>query len=136
MSVYVEEWMRADGLDPLHYLTDPRHGAVRINVGELRQLGFQVGWDPDDGPPHHGAVWSIGNGSKRKKRVHKIATTVKTVEAEDATTLETVPVYNVGWTVSLFDMYLLENGTSRTSIGSRRTLLQCRDAFAFYMIVA
>jgi hypothetical protein len=51
-----EEWMRADGLDPLHYLTDPTHGGVPMNAGELRKLGFRVGWDPDDAPKHHGAV--------------------------------------------------------------------------------
>jgi hypothetical protein len=135
MSVYIEEWMRVDGLDPLHYITDQTHGAVRINVGELRRLGFQVGWDPDEGNPrphpHHGAVWGIGNGSRRKKRVHKIATTVKTVAGENATTLETVPILNADGTVCLFDMYVLESG-NRTWIGSRRTLVQCRDAFEAY----
>lgn len=120
--------MRADGLDPLHYLIDPAHGAVRMNVGELRQLGFHVGWDPDDAPSHHGAVWGIGS---KRRRVHKIATTVKRVDGEDATTLETVPVYNADWTASLFDMYVLGNG-DRTWIGSRRTLRQCRDAFEGY----
>jgi hypothetical protein len=86
MSVDIEEWMRADGLDPLHYVMDATHGAVRLNVGELRKLGFQVGWDPDNAHPHHGGVWGIGNGSKRKKRVHKIATALRKTkgEGEDA----------------------------------------------------
>ena len=119
MSVYIEEWMKADGLNPLHYLLDPTHGAVRMNVGELRQLELQVGWDPDGAPPHHGAVWGIGNGSKRKRRVQRVASTVKTVEGEDATTMETVPVFNTDFSVSLFDMYVLGNG-KRTWIGSRR----------------
>src|ERR1700730_13454535 len=47
MSVDIEEWMIADGLASLHYLTNPVEGAVRIGVGALRQLGYQVGWDPD-----------------------------------------------------------------------------------------
>src|SRR5437016_5512431 len=46
MSVDIEEWMLAEQLDPLHYVIDPTHGATRINVGELRALGFKVGWDP------------------------------------------------------------------------------------------
>ena len=83
MSVDIEEWMAADGLDPLHYVTDPTHGAVRIMVGELRKLGFQVGWDPDNSHLHHGAVWGIGNGSKRKRKVLAIAGTIKKAAGED-----------------------------------------------------
>jgi hypothetical protein len=49
MSVDIEEWMTADGLDVVHYVLDPAHGAVRLNVGELRGLGLRVGWDPDGG---------------------------------------------------------------------------------------
>jgi hypothetical protein len=83
MSVDIEEWMIGDGLDLLHYVTDPAHGAVRISVRELRQLGFQVGWDPDGGHPHHGAVWGIGNGSKNKRKVARIAATVRKATGED-----------------------------------------------------
>jgi hypothetical protein len=83
MSVDIEEWMIADGLDPLHYITDPAHGAVRISVRELRLLGFQVGWDPDSGHPHHGAVWGIGNGSNRRRRVARLAVTVRKAAGED-----------------------------------------------------
>jgi hypothetical protein len=64
MSVDIEEWMIADGLESLHYLTNPLEGAVRIRVGDLRQLGCQVGWDPDSGHPHHGSVWGI-KGTRR-----------------------------------------------------------------------
>jgi hypothetical protein len=83
MSVDIEEWMFADELDPLYYVTDPAHGAVRLNGGELRKLGFQVGWDPDDNHRHHGAVWGIGNGSKRKRRVAKLGVTIKKAASED-----------------------------------------------------
>lgn len=82
MSVDIEEWMIRDGVDPLNYVTDPTHGAVRLNVGELRKLGLQVGWDPDDAHPYHGGVWGIGNGSKRKRRVQKLATTLRLANGE------------------------------------------------------
>jgi hypothetical protein len=82
MSVDIEEWMLAAGLDSLHYVTAPTHGAVRLNVGELRKLGFQVGWDPDDAHPHHGGVWGIGNGSKRKRKILRLAITVRMVKGE------------------------------------------------------
>jgi hypothetical protein len=82
MSVDIEEWMRADGLDPLHYVTDPTHGAVRLNVGDLRKLDLKVGWDPDDAHQYHGSVWGIANGSKRKRRVLEIATSLKRAEGE------------------------------------------------------
>jgi hypothetical protein len=77
MSVDVEEWIIADGLVPLHYVTDETYGAVRINVGALRAAGFQVGWDPQPENNHHGAVWGIGNGSRRKRRIAQIAATVR-----------------------------------------------------------
>src|SRR5258706_13915460 len=82
MSVDIEEWMKVDGLDPLHYMTDPTHGAVRLKVGDLRKQKLQVGWDPDNTHPHHGGVWGIGNGSKRKRRGLGNATPPKTDERE------------------------------------------------------
>jgi hypothetical protein len=36
-------------------------------------------WAPH---PHHGGVWGIGNGSKRKRRVLEIAISLKRVEGE------------------------------------------------------
>jgi len=82
MSVDIEEWMTTDGLEPLHYVTDLTHGAVRLKVGDLRKLGFQVGWDPDDAHPHHGAVWGIRNGSSRRRWIRDIATTLKRADGE------------------------------------------------------
>ncbi len=82
MSVDIEEWMKADGFGPLHYVTDPTYGAVRLKVGDLRKLGLKVGWDPDNAHPYHGGVWGIGNGSKRKRRVLEIAITVRQAEGE------------------------------------------------------
>jgi hypothetical protein len=77
MSVDIEEWVVADGLASLHYVDDETHGAVRINVGTLRATGFQVGWDPLPENPHHGAVWGIGNGSRRKRRIAQMAQTIR-----------------------------------------------------------
>jgi hypothetical protein len=82
MSVDIEDWMIAAGLPPLHYVSDATHGAVRLNVGELRAKGFQVGWDPLPENPHHGAVWGIGNGSKRRRRVAALATTIQKTQGE------------------------------------------------------
>jgi hypothetical protein len=77
MSVDMEEWMIRDTLDILTYVVDQSHGATRLNVGELRRLGFTVGWDPQPHNPHHCAVWGIGNGSSRKRKIAKIAVTIR-----------------------------------------------------------
>ena len=156
MSVDIEEWMKAGDLDPLHYVTDPTHGAVRLKVGDLRKQGLKVGWDPDNGHKYHGGVWGIGNGSKRKRRVLDIATSLKRVvgetlpiprrnaaaQAQSEAALarksampsaETGPAVQletvcIPATISLYDIYVIEDGR-RTWIGSRRTLAQCQDAF-------
>jgi len=149
--------MKADGLDSLHYVTDQTHGAVRLNVGDLRKLGLKVGWDPYDKNPHHGGVWGIG--SRGKRRVREIATTVRRAEGETlpiprrdpaaqaqseearsksaapsqaearaTAKMETVPVFASNGTVLLYDIYVVKEG-SRTWIGSRRTIEQCRNTF-------
>jgi hypothetical protein len=81
MSVDIVEWMVADQLDELHFLSDPTHGAVRIRVGDLRALDLKVGWDPDGGHKYHGAVWGVRSSSKRK-RVANIAVGVKKTDGE------------------------------------------------------
>ena len=68
MSVDIEAWMMADGSSFQNYLGGPQKGAVRVNVGALRQLGLKVGWDPDHGHAHHGAVWGIKSSTRRKIR--------------------------------------------------------------------
>jgi len=82
MSVDIEDWMIRDGLNPLHYVKDPAHGATRLRVGDLRQMGLMVGWDPKAENPHHGSVWGIGH-SKARKRIARIAITVRKVLGED-----------------------------------------------------
>jgi hypothetical protein len=83
MSVDIEEWMIEDGLEPTHYVTDSAHCAVRLIVAKLRELGLKVGWDPLAENPHHGAVWGIGNGSKRKQRVSKLAIVIRKARGQD-----------------------------------------------------
>jgi len=80
MSVDIECWMTNDGLASLHYVTDPTHGATRLRVGFLRSLGMKVGWDPDNGHQHHGAVWDITTSFR--KRMQKSAVTVRKAAGE------------------------------------------------------
>jgi hypothetical protein len=80
MSVDIESWMIADGLDSLHYVAGAE-GATRLRVGDLRRLGMQVGWDPDSGHRHHGCVWGI-KGSSARKKVARLATTLKKASGE------------------------------------------------------
>jgi hypothetical protein len=82
MSVVIEEWVVAAGLDPLKYAKDPTYGARRIRVGDLRALGLKVGWDPLPENQHHGAVWGIGNGSKMKRKVRDCAALIRKAEGE------------------------------------------------------
>ena len=81
MSVDILEWMVADGFYDLYYLSDEKEGATSLRVGDLRDLGLMVGWDPDGGHPQHGAVWGITNSSKRR-RIAKLAITIKKAEGE------------------------------------------------------
>jgi hypothetical protein len=82
MSCDEQNWMADAGLDTLHYVANPTHGAVRLNVGALRMLGLQVGWDPDRGHEHHVCVWGIGNGSKRKRKIMALAETLRKVHGQ------------------------------------------------------
>ena len=67
-------------LDDLHYLPDETQGATRIRVGDLRALGLKVGWDPDSGHAHHGAVWGIK--TTHRKKIAKKAETLRKAEGE------------------------------------------------------
>jgi hypothetical protein len=65
MSVDIEALLVVAGLDLCHYVP-AGYGAVRLNVGELRSLGLQVGSDPRPENPQHGAVWGLRSSGKRK----------------------------------------------------------------------
>src|ERR1019366_8100997 len=80
MSVDILRWMIEDRLHELYYLPDETMGATKIRVGELRAMGLQVGWDPDGGHPHHGAVWGIKQTHRRK--IARVAITVRKAEGE------------------------------------------------------
>lgn len=82
MSVVHERWIADANIDSMHYAKEKTHGAVRINVGQLRAQGFKVGYDPLPDNPHHCAVWGIGNGSSRKRRVQKLAITIRKCDGE------------------------------------------------------
>jgi hypothetical protein len=81
MSVDIEDWIVSAGLDRLHNVPIG-FGAVRLNVGALRGLGFQVGWDPVGSNPYHGAVWGIGNGSGRRRKILAIAERLRSAKGE------------------------------------------------------
>jgi hypothetical protein len=82
MSVDVERWILADGLPQLHYVS-AAEGARRIRVGDLRADGMMVGFDPDGGHPHHGAVWNVPGSRSGRRRIHAQATLLKLAENED-----------------------------------------------------
>ncbi|WP_368507902.1 hypothetical protein [Bradyrhizobium lupini] len=81
MSVDIIRWMAADGLDACDYLAEDGMGATKIRVGDLRALGLMVGWDPDTGHEHHGAVWGIKD-QKQRRRISKLAITVRKAAGE------------------------------------------------------
>ncbi len=81
MSVDIQRWMRQNSLDDFYYLADETEGATRICVGKLRALGLKVGWDPDGGHAHHGAVWGVKNSGFRKK-IARLAETLRKAEGE------------------------------------------------------
>ena len=80
MSVDILRWMAGDHLDECYYLDDERMGATKVRVGDLRALGLLVGWDPDNGHPHHGAVWGIKQAHRRK--IARGAITVREAHGE------------------------------------------------------
>lgn len=59
MSIDIEKLIIEAKLDPRAYVTTPRWtGSVRFVVGELRNEGFMVGFDPLlPENPFHGEVW-------------------------------------------------------------------------------
>lgn len=80
MSVDILRWMAEDRLDECYYLADEIVGATKLRVGDLRAIGLQVGWDPDSGHSHHGAVWGIKQSHRRK--IARGAITVRKAEGE------------------------------------------------------
>jgi hypothetical protein len=82
MSVDIETWILTDGLPQLHYVS-AAEGARRIRVGDLRAEGMMVGWDPDGGHPHHGAVWHVPTSRSGRRKIHRMTTLLKLAEGEN-----------------------------------------------------
>jgi hypothetical protein len=82
MSVDIESWMLADGLQQLHYVSADE-GARRFRVGDLRAMGMMVGWDPDGGHYHHGAVWNVPGSTSGRRRIRDMAVLIKLADGED-----------------------------------------------------
>jgi hypothetical protein len=70
MSVDLDAQIREAGLDPLEYVNSPQHiGSVFLPVGQVRQLGLMVGFNPTKVPdnPYHGEVWGISTKGLQRK---------------------------------------------------------------------
>lgn len=79
MSIDLEALIVRANLDPMMHVTTPQWtGSVRFVAGQLRDRGFQVGYDPideEDGSeanPFHGEVWGSGTRARRKE-LHAMA---------------------------------------------------------------
>ena len=73
MSVDIEKSIVEAGLDPQNFVLQPPFiGAVKFQVGPLRDEGFKVGFEPLPSNPHHGEVWGTFSAS-RKKRLAELA---------------------------------------------------------------
>jgi hypothetical protein len=72
MSVDLKSLCQLSGVDPAQHIHPNKvakerwPGAIEIQVGFLRSLGFMVGFEPLDENPFHGGVW--GHFSKLNKR--------------------------------------------------------------------
>lgn len=71
MSVDIESLVIADSISP-DQRAFGRNGLVKLIVGKMRTLGFQVGTDPIKNHPvypdnpYHGEVWGIKKGMRKK----------------------------------------------------------------------
>jgi hypothetical protein len=82
MSVDIESWILAAGLVPLYYVRSDC-GARRLRVGDLRAMGMRVGWDPDNGHEHHGAVWNVPRAQSSRRRISRMAILLKKADGEN-----------------------------------------------------
>lgn len=75
MSVDLEKLILDAGLHPQTFVTTPKWvGSIRFVAGNLREEGFQVGYDPleeepPDQPanPYHGEVWGTFSRTNQKR---------------------------------------------------------------------
>ncbi len=73
LSVDLEPFILAAGVDPRRHVTTPRFMAsIVLAVGSFRSRNFYVGYDPLDDNPYHGGVWQDAQrNSKLTKGVRK-----------------------------------------------------------------
>lgn len=68
MSVDLQNEIERIGQDPKTYVTTPRFfGAVRLQAGQFRGEGFQVGADPIPTNQCHGEVWGTFTRGKQNR---------------------------------------------------------------------
>lgn len=67
MSTDILQPMLDDGLPRTGRKKINHEGVVAIRVGDLRGLGFKVGYDPgENGDPYHVGVWGLKKGDRAK----------------------------------------------------------------------
>lgn len=59
MSVCLEKLLQENSQPVAKAILECHEGLVTLNVGAIRQLGLQVGWDPRPENPYHGQVWGV-----------------------------------------------------------------------------
>jgi len=66
MSVDLQSQIEEAGLNAMAFVTTPVwFGSVRFKVGQLRNVGFMVGYDPLETNLYHGEVWGGFTRSKK-----------------------------------------------------------------------
>jgi hypothetical protein len=73
LSVDLEPFILANGVDPKHHVTTPKFMAsIALAVRSFRSRNFLVGYDPVKDNPYHGGVWQDAHrGSKLTRGVKK-----------------------------------------------------------------
>ena len=72
VSVDIERLICEAGLRPTEYVTSPKWmGSLRLSCGDVRGLGFQVGYEPMPDNHYHGSSWGNFGRSKCKLLLSK-----------------------------------------------------------------
>ncbi|WIY54118.1 hypothetical protein O9Z70_06250 [Devosia sp. YIM 151766] len=68
LSVDLETQLLEDGEDPVTYVAKPPFiGSVVFPAGDVRALGFKVGFNPlPPDLPHHGEIWGVQTKSQKR----------------------------------------------------------------------
>lgn len=68
LSIDVESFITAAGIDPKAHVTTPKHiASIVFNVDSFRTNRFLVGYDPLPENLYHGGVWEVKDTSKLTK---------------------------------------------------------------------